>query len=114
MRCRVYCPARIAPRPGTGASLMQPVTLSTRLAVRIGLADLPGDVRWRQIYGAGWLSGIGFTMSLFISSLAFGDGPLLDAAKVGILLASLVAGVVGWSVIGTSGSVAVGARRAVS
>lgn len=52
-----------------------------------------------HIYGAGWLAGIGFTMSLFISDLAFAEGPLLDAAKLGILTASLIAGVVGWSII---------------
>ena len=75
------------------------VTLSAWLAVRSGLADLPLGVGWRHIYGAGWLAGIGFTMSLFIGSLAFGEGALLDAAKVGILAASLIAGVVGWSLL---------------
>jgi NhaA family Na+:H+ antiporter len=75
------------------------VTLSAWLAVRSGLADLPVGVGWRHIYGAGWLAGIGFTMSLFIGSLAFGEGVLLDAAKVGILTASLIAGLVGWSLL---------------
>jgi Na+:H+ antiporter, NhaA family len=100
---------------GLGAALGQPVTLGVIaglllgkqigvtggawLAVRLGLADLPGDVTWRQIYGVGWLAGIGFTMSLFIASLAFGEGPLLDAAKVGILAASVVAGTVGWAIL---------------
>jgi Na+:H+ antiporter, NhaA family len=45
------------------------------------------------------LSGIGFTMSLFISDLAFAESSLLDVAKVGILTASLIAGIVGWSII---------------
>jgi Na+/H+ antiporter NhaA len=46
-------------------------------------------------YGVSWLAGIGFTMSLFIASLAFGEIPLLSVAKVGILTGSLTAGVVG-------------------
>jgi NhaA family Na+:H+ antiporter len=47
------------------------------------------------IYGAGWLGGIGFTMSLFIADLAFGPTPLLPIGKLGILAGSVVAGVVG-------------------
>ncbi len=50
----------------------------------------------QHIYGAAWLGGIGFTMSLFISDLAFGGGPVLAHAKVGILVASVVAGVGGY------------------
>jgi NhaA family Na+:H+ antiporter len=75
------------------------VTLGAWLAVRLGLADLPDGVGWRHLYGAGWLAGIGFTMSLFVGSLAFGEGALLDAAKVGILAASLVSGLVGWALL---------------
>ncbi|HEY8598816.1 MAG TPA: Na+/H+ antiporter NhaA [Thermomicrobiales bacterium] len=75
------------------------VTLCAWLAVRSGLADLPEGVGWRRVYDADWLAGIGFTMSLFIGSLAFGEGVLLDAAKVGILAASLLAGVVGWGIL---------------
>jgi NhaA family Na+:H+ antiporter len=45
------------------------------------------------------LAGIGFTMSLFITDLAFSDGSLVDAAKLGILVASLIAGVVGWTIL---------------
>ncbi len=45
------------------------------------------------------MAGIGFTMSLFISDLAFAEGPLLDVAKLGILTASLIAGIAGWSII---------------
>lgn len=72
------------------------VTLFAWLATRLGLASLPDDVSWRQVYGAGWLAGIGFTMSLFIADLAFVDAALLASAKVGILAASLVAGTVGF------------------
>ncbi|HEU4387032.1 MAG TPA: Na+/H+ antiporter NhaA, partial [Blastocatellia bacterium] len=72
------------------------------LAVRAKLASMPRGTSWRQIYGAGWLGGIGFTMSLFIASLALGDSPLLSLAKVGILTSSLLAGVIGWIILRTA------------
>jgi len=65
------------------------------LATTSGLAELPAGATWRQVAGVGALAGIGFTMSLFIASLAFGDSPLLAHAKVGILGASLTAGILG-------------------
>ena len=72
------------------------ITLASWLAVRTGLAALPDDVRWRALHGVSWLGGIGFTMSLFIAGLAFPEAPaLLTAAKLGILGASLLAGVGG-------------------
>jgi NhaA family Na+:H+ antiporter len=52
-------------------------------------------ISWRQIAGVGLLGGIGFTMSLFIANLAFGDTPALELAKVGILAASIISGVAG-------------------
>mgnify|MGYP001023194924 CR=1 FL=1 len=72
------------------------VTLAAWLAVRSGLATMPDGVTWRQLHGAGWLGGIGFTMALFITGLAFPDADRQAAAKVGILGASLVAGTVGY------------------
>ena len=65
------------------------------LAVKSRLASPPAAVVWKHIFDAGWLCGIGFTMSLFIASLAFGEGPVLDIAKIGILSASALAGVAG-------------------
>ncbi len=65
------------------------------LAVKLGIADLPRRVTWAQLYGVALLGGIGFTMSLFIASLAFDTPALLDQAKLGILSASLISGVVG-------------------
>ena len=75
------------------------VTLFAWLAVKSGVSELPEGIGWRHVYGAGWLAGIGFTMSLFITDLAFSEGPLVDAAKVGILAASLVSGAVGWAIL---------------
>lgn len=71
--------------------------------MRSGLSELPEGIGWRHVYGAGWLAGIGFTMSLFITDLAFSEDSLVEAAKLGILGASLIAGVVGWMILrGTS------------
>jgi NhaA family Na+:H+ antiporter len=66
------------------------------LAVRFKLASLPAQVSWRQILGAGALGGIGFTMSIFIAGLAFTEQPLLEVAKLGIFVGSLVAGGAGF------------------
>lgn len=72
------------------------VMLFSWIAVKLNLASLPEDVSWRDIVGVGCLAGIGFTMSLFVGSLAFGESPQYDAAKVGILVGSAVAGMIGW------------------
>jgi NhaA family Na+:H+ antiporter len=72
------------------------ILLFAWLAVRSGQATLPEGVNWRSVYGASWLAGIGFTMSLFIAGLAFADPILVSIAKVGILVGSLICGVVGY------------------
>ena len=66
------------------------------VATRAGIAELPQGVQWGHMVGAGFLAGIGFTMSLFIASLGFGESALLEAAKLGILGASSIAGVIGF------------------
>ena len=67
------------------------------VAVRFGWASLPPNVSWRHLWGAGILGGIGFTMSLFVTLLALGEHSEKEAvAKLAILLASLLAGVVGY------------------
>ena len=73
------------------------------LAVKSGLATLPGGVTWRHVYGGAWLAGIGFTMSLFIANLAFGSGALLDGSKLAILSASVIAALGGWLVLRGAG-----------
>jgi Na+:H+ antiporter, NhaA family len=73
------------------------VTLLCLIAVGIGICKLPSDMRWRHIFGAGILGGIGFTMSIFITNLAFEESPeIINASKMAILLASLMAGIIGF------------------
>jgi Na+:H+ antiporter, NhaA family len=81
------------------------ITLFARLASVVGLGSRPAAVTWNQIFGASWLCGIGFTMSLFIASLALGDGGLLDMSKIGTLGASIAAGCVGSILLLKSGKV---------
>jgi NhaA family Na+:H+ antiporter len=74
------------------------IVLFGAVAIRVGLAQLPEGVGWGAMLGAGWLAGIGFTMALFIAGLAL-EGPLLDAAKLGVLAASLLAAAAGMLVL---------------
>jgi NhaA family Na+:H+ antiporter len=74
------------------------ITLFSWIAVRLGIADLPYDVSWRQLFAASWLAGIGFTMSLFIANSAF-SGALLDTAKISILVASALAAAIGFGLL---------------
>jgi NhaA family Na+:H+ antiporter len=66
------------------------------MAVKTGLADLPQQVGFRQVFGAALLAGVGFTMALFIGHLAFAEVSLVDQAKVGVLLASVLSGIAGY------------------
>ncbi|MES2675234.1 MAG: Na+/H+ antiporter NhaA [Pseudomonadota bacterium] len=73
------------------------ITLICFIAVSIGICKLPEDLNWKTIFGAGLLGGIGFTMSIFITNLAFaGNGEAIAAAKIAVLLASLTAGTIGF------------------
>jgi Na+:H+ antiporter, NhaA family len=72
------------------------ITFFAWLATKVGIAERLTDTSWWMLHGAGWLGGIGFTMSLFIAGLAFESAALLTQAKLGILTASLCAGAVGW------------------
>ena len=65
-------------------------------AVRLGIGKMPVGASWRQVLGVAMLAGIGFTVALFVTELAFHAGPMADQAKVGILAASLIAGVLGF------------------
>jgi len=73
------------------------ITLLSFAAVAAGVCRLPFDLSWRHVFGAGLLGGIGFTMSIFITNLAFAGGAeVINASKMSILLASLAAGTAGF------------------
>jgi NhaA family Na+:H+ antiporter len=73
------------------------ITLLSFIAVAAGVCRLPFDLSWRHVFGAGLLGGIGFTMSIFITNLAFAGGAeVVNASKMAILLASLMAGTAGF------------------
>ena len=74
------------------------------LAVKLKFATLPEGVNWKNLYGAGILAGIGFTMSLFIAGLAFNKPELLDLSKIGILTGSILSGIIGFMFLKTSAS----------
>ena len=75
------------------------ISLFTWLAVRLGIAEMPARVKWPQLISATALGGIGFTMSLFITSVAVLPGDISDVAKVSIMIASVVAGALGYTLL---------------
>lgn len=72
------------------------VMLATFVMVRTGLANLPNGANWSHMAGVALLAGIGFTMSLFIGGLSFGEGPEMNEVRLGVLTASAVAAVAGF------------------
>jgi NhaA family Na+:H+ antiporter len=74
------------------------ITGATLLAVALNIGRLPESVTKRYVLGAGALGGIGFTVSLFVTELAFGEGVHADEAKLGVLIASLVAALIGTAI----------------
>lgn len=72
------------------------VMLATFVMVRTGLANLPHGANWSHMAGVALLAGIGFTMSLFIGGLSFGEGPEMNEVRLGVLTASAVAAVAGF------------------
>ena len=75
------------------------VMLATWALVRTGWAGLPEGADWGHMAGVALLAGIGFTMSLFIGGLSFGEGPEMDEVRLGVLLASAVAALAGFAVL---------------
>jgi NhaA family Na+:H+ antiporter len=71
------------------------ISIFSHLIIKLRLAALPEGMGFRDIYGAALLAGIGFTMSIFISDLAFSDPQLIQIAKVGIFMASILSAVLG-------------------
>ena len=84
-----------------GLALGKPlgITCAALAAVRLRMASLPDGVSWAALHGCAWLAGIGFTMSLFIAALAFDGTPLLESAKIGVLGASVLSGLVGGVIV---------------
>lgn len=75
------------------------ILLFSFLAVKFGLSKLPNEVTWSHIIGAGFLGGIGFTMSIFITLLAFDHAEIIQISKISILLGSLASGLVGYFIL---------------
>jgi NhaA family Na+:H+ antiporter len=94
-------PVAVAAGVGLLAGKPLGILLFSYVAVRLGLAVMPNGVSWRQMTGAGFLAGIGFTMALFIAGLAI-QGSELDAAKVGVLVGSAVAATIGMVILALS------------
>jgi len=82
----------------TGLVIGKPlgVWLFSFIGVGLGLCALPADLKWKNIIGAGFLGGIGFTISIFITLLAFDDLEIINNSKIAILVASVIAGAIGY------------------
>lgn len=72
------------------------IALFSYLSVKLKICKLPDDINWKTVIGVGFLGGIGFTMSIFITLLAFKDGEHIDNSKIMILVSSLIAGLIGF------------------
>ena len=81
---------------GLGIGKPLGILLFSFIAVSLGLCTLPSGLTWKRIAGAGFLGGIGFTMSVFITLLAFSDTSVINNSKIAILAASIISGVIGF------------------
>jgi NhaA family Na+:H+ antiporter len=75
------------------------IASATFIVTRLHVCKLPDGVTWQHILGAAFLAGIGFTMSLFMSSLAFENATFIESTKVAVILASLVSGLIGYIIL---------------
>jgi len=84
-----------------GLTLGKPIgiALASKLVAKLKIASLPEGMNWRHVYGAGFLAGIGFTMSIFISELAFETDADKQIAKVGIFVASILSAIIGMTLL---------------
>lgn len=95
----LFHPVSIGIIVGLVAGKFLGVVLFSKLMVWLKLVSLPDGIHWKQIYGVGFLAGIGFTMSIFIADLAFKSDELVQIAKVGIFAASFLAAVFGMAIL---------------
>ena len=72
------------------------IFLFSFISVGLGLCVMPSDLKWKYIIGAGFLGGIGFTMSIFVTLLAFDNDEMVNNSKIAILIASFIAGIIGF------------------
>jgi len=72
------------------------IILFSMVAVSLGICTLPLGLKWKHIFGVGILGGLGFTMSIFITLLAFRNPDTVNASKLAILMASIISGIIGW------------------
>ncbi|MDH0660482.1 MULTISPECIES: Na+/H+ antiporter NhaA [unclassified Empedobacter] len=86
---------------GMGLILGKPlgIVMSTFLCYKFGIGQLPEGSNFKHIIGLGLLAGIGFTMSIFISNLSFTDTVLIEEAKLSVLLASIISGILGYIIL---------------
>jgi NhaA family Na+:H+ antiporter len=82
---------------GLGIGKPLGILLFSFIAVSLGICALPPGLNWKRITGAGFLGGIGFTMSVFITLLAFSDPDVINNSKIAILAASIISGVIGFA-----------------
>jgi NhaA family Na+:H+ antiporter len=75
------------------------IAIMSLIALKLKLADLPEGVNLKQLFGASLLGGVGFTMSLFIVNLAYTDSEFIAASKMGVIIGSLIAGVLGYLIL---------------
>jgi len=94
---------------GLVAGKMVGIVLFAYLAVRLGIGRLPRGTTWRHIVGLAALGGIGFTVSLFITGLAFDDPLLSDLSRIGIFVGSIAAGLIGYLLLRSIGPAVPGA-----
>jgi Na+:H+ antiporter, NhaA family len=95
----IFAPVTLGVALGLALGKLLGIFGAVLLLVKTGIVGLPAGASWSQMLGTTFLCGIGFTMSLFISLLAFNDALLQDEAKIGILIGSLIAGSVGFLIL---------------
>lgn len=95
----LFTPLTLAVAVGLIGGKFIGIMLSSSLLVKLGWAELPQQTTWKQMTGVALLAGIGFTMSLFITELAYSDVELIKKAKLGVLFASLVSGATGYIIL---------------
>jgi Na+:H+ antiporter, NhaA family len=99
LRAAADTPVALAVALGLVIGKMLGLTAGTAVAVRLGVSTLPPGVRWSHVLGVGALAGIGFTVSLFITELAYADPAVIDAAKIGVLGGSVIAAALGMALL---------------